>query len=437
MSESRIGKPQATPGVERTNASPRHCTSPLATLPITVLREVFGHLDGTTLARASGVCRAWSQATRDDWLWRELCFRERHQWVGSAPRTLAAPTWAIERAKGPECPQPPRSWRQAYRLLAMIEHGRPDGSSDLPMFAADAEIGPPPRWHAVAPTDWLSPGEVETLLLPQFGRHPPFERELYGEMRSTRRQLTRCGTTVAIRSARGDVLLAWHEQKQPRYWLLPLRQGGFLASEVRLVPREPSDERGVGNVHVLTRSGYRWRRWQHGQATAAATFPGRIGHFVRVQDRQYWLAADSPSATYSRLSLCDFATGVIFQTYCDNYVQVGATLLTELGPMVGWVAGGWQARILWSSRAELLGPNLRPVDPLAPWRVYARRCGNRPQRIDTSALPSNAQIVDSALSEEVPGRILLWWTDGTTTASSFHIASGHVDGWGRTELASR
>jgi hypothetical protein len=412
-----------------------------------LLHEVLRHVDGTTLTRASGVCRRWWQAAGDDLLWRDRCFRERHAWVGPVPRSPVAPRWAIERARDPACPEPPRSWRQAYRLLAMVEHGRPEGGFGPPELVVDATLGPPPRWRAVAPPQWRGIRETDALLAPLFGRWRPLEWELYAAMRTDKRQLTELAGTVAIRDGTGDVLLAWHERDQPRLWHLPVRRGGLLASEVpllrpsgqlasevRLLPREPGDPRGVGNAHVLTRCGHRWLRWQPGQATAAAIFPGRAGQLVRAQGRPFWLGADWPDATYSQLSLCDFDTGAVLQRYSDNYLQTGATLLTELGPMVGWVAGGWQGRIVWSSSAEVLAPNLRPVDPREPWRAWGNRLGNRPQRLE-AALPRGARVVDSALSEDVPGRVLLWWTDGAQWPPAIPLASGYVDGWGLTGAA--
>lgn len=390
-----------------------------------VLRAVLAQLDGTSLTRAGAVSQSWRQAATAEPLWRALVYRERGRLVAFQARPAQPPAWAIEQPQTLACPSPPRSWRQGYRLLAMLERGRANCEAPIPSIVPLPSLPEGRRLPGRAPPPWVPVEAAWDLLAGNFANLPALRGQIVDGLSGRRRQFTQLGTTVAIRDPRGNVLVAWHDGGRAHSWQLPLRALGRPAGEVMLHEARPGDPPGVGAVHLLTRSNKRWFVWQARQPQPAVTLAGRTGRVIHIQDKACWLASGIPEGTQDGFGLFSLQTGRALDRAVDNNRLTDTALLTELGPLVAWTRPAWHVRICWSTRPQ--AADLPVNRDQASWRQTF--WGNRPMRLYIGLLPPGAQVFDMRLSEAEPGRVLLWWTNATT-AGEANVSGGFVDGWG-------
>jgi hypothetical protein len=139
---------------------------------------------------------------------------ERANYIPHQPRLASPPAWGIEAPRVNERLDSSRSWRQAYRLLATLERGRPDGGTPVPTIKLDPIQNSQGHTPTTPPRHWLSIEYAGLLLENAFSPQPLLQIKWFEEMSGSRRQVTLLASTAAVRDTRGFVLLAWHDQQR-------------------------------------------------------------------------------------------------------------------------------------------------------------------------------------------------------------------------------
>jgi hypothetical protein len=409
-----------------------------------LLLHVLEHADGTTLARAGAVSVAWRRAACRDGLWRERVFAERSDFVATQPRPMAPPAWAIEQPRTAACTEPRRSWRQAYRLLAVLEHGRPTCEEGAPHLSLNAGSVPPSSptrsragVHDIAcsrPTAWLHADAAGAGLEAALGRPAGGPGSLRSGLVGAWRRVSQLGDVAAVQDVRGHVMLLWRDADRAHRWLLPLRQRGLLAAEVVLyaaphradaIDAAAPAHSGLRTVGLMTRSGLRWLRWRLADSAPAVAFAGRHGRPIHVSDRACWLGWGrySHADAYHAFALHDLATGERLLGGRERPPVVGANLLTEYGPLLGWRRDLGFARIQWTTQ-----PDRAHLPQNASTHVVHN---NRPVAISgehAAAQLGVAQVRTMRLDEDVPGLLCLE-LEIRGTQGAISLLPAHIEDW--------
>jgi hypothetical protein len=284
-------------------------------------------------------------------LWQALVVREKPSPLLAPSAMRSPPPWALERP-GSGAQAPRASWRQAYRLSAMWERGRPSCEWPGPDVAL-SQIPAPESLYRYDSSFSTRAG----LTLKLESRHGPLSpqqrRIALGALRGVHFNSQAADGYTASRSARGDITVFRNQGASFAYTQLPLIRTGRLARQVILLGHAATEKlssaparRATAQslVHCVSVSGFRIESWHaHSGSQLWSTVLPRVrkrGRRSKVHTKILGQFGRNFLAVWGTgLAACtiDLNTGKILWQYYRDDQFCGLSLLTpEAGPLVGW-----------------------------------------------------------------------------------------------------